>query len=163
LTPTRRTLLALALALACTVGGPATPAIAQSGVTVDPGSPSGKEYAIPLTSARRDAAAGGKTSTTPKSGSKASSPLFGEGVGDPAGSSSGSKPRGNGPSKGQRKSRTRSTPRAPGSNVVDRAVRPVAASVPNGGSGSTLTIAAVALSVLLLGGVIGSIARRRES
>jgi outer membrane murein-binding lipoprotein Lpp len=36
------------------------------------------------------------------------------------------------------------------------------ATVPQGGFSDTLTIGAVALSVLLLGGVIGSIARRRS-
>jgi len=53
-------------------------AFAQSGVTVDPNSPSGKEYAIPVDSARRqtDARPDGKKA----SGAPAPAPLFGEGV-----------------------------------------------------------------------------------
>ena len=44
-----------------------------------------------------------------------------------------------------------------------RSATRTAASVPDGGLGSSAVIGAVALSVLLLGGVIGSIARRRSS
>jgi LPXTG-motif cell wall-anchored protein len=41
--------------------------------------------------------------------------------------------------------------------------RTVRAAVPGGDAQSTLTIAALAVSVLLLGGVLGSIARRRRT
>jgi len=61
-------------------------AVAQEdGVTVDPGSPSGKEYALPIDRARAQAAKGGG------SGSDAQkAPLFGEGVdGDGAGPTAG--------------------------------------------------------------------------
>jgi hypothetical protein len=56
------------------LAGPAV-ASAQDGVTIDPGSPAGKEYAIPLEAARRGAAAeppGGATGGAP--------PAFGVGV-----------------------------------------------------------------------------------
>lgn len=55
----------------------------QGGVVVDPNSPSGREYAIPLDTARRDAdpARGGSTGTNAKGGT---TPLFGAGVTRPA-------------------------------------------------------------------------------
>jgi len=54
-------------------------AVAQeNGVTVDPSSPAGKEYTLPIDQARRDAMPGGTAGT----GSQASrpTPAFGEGV-----------------------------------------------------------------------------------
>jgi hypothetical protein len=63
----------------------APPAAAQEGgVFVDPDSPAGKEYAIPLEEARRQAAGGGGDG--PSSGQ----PLFGEGIERAEGSASGS-------------------------------------------------------------------------
>lgn len=144
----RRTLILLSLAVAL----PVTPAAAQSGVVIDDDSPTGKEYAIPLEAARRDAA--GQTSGgTP--GSASTAPLFGEGVGDSGkDAKGGSRPKASGGAS-QQSSHTES--------ATVQAGRTAAATVPEGGIGSTLTIVAVALSVLLLGGVIGSIARRRTT
>ena len=65
-------LLSLLFALAL-----AAPAAAQDGVFVDPDSPSGKEYAIPLDSARRQTSPR-KPSTSRSAQEKA--PLFGEGI-----------------------------------------------------------------------------------
>ncbi len=154
----RRTLITLAVAA---VGLPAGSASAQDGVVVDPSSPSGKEYAIPLDAARRDAAPGGQNS----GGDSQSAPLFGEGVGDSQADetiAAGSKPRSEGESR-QRKSRSEGTPEPEAKTAEPklRPARPVAAALPDGDASSTLTVVAVALSVLLLGGVIGSIARRR--
>lgn len=136
---------------------PAAPAAAQ--VHVDPGSPSGKEYAIPLESARQNAAGNSGTvlpgAGTSSAASGTSAPLFGEGVGD--------KPKG---ARGRSQRGTRSGIGAGGGSSVDNAIagaQPVRATIPSGGPKSTLTIAALALSVLLLGGVLGSIARRRNS
>src|SRR5438094_2200614 len=61
----------------------------EPGVHVDPGSPSGKEYAIPLEGVRRDTSGGSTTggSSGGSSGGSAKAPLFGEGI-SPAGSHS---------------------------------------------------------------------------
>jgi hypothetical protein len=75
----RLAIAALAPALAATA--PAVPALAQSGVHVDPGSPAGKEYALPLDQARRDAGGGGgRQSGQPGSSSSGSAALFGQGI-----------------------------------------------------------------------------------
>jgi hypothetical protein len=131
---------------------------------IDPGSPSGKEYAIPLESARRDAAG---TKGDVQQGER-SAPLFGAGVGDSDDNGSGGTPESSGGHK-QKSSRgpgsTTSAGSGDGGTVNDaiRSTQPVRATVPQGGLGSSASIAAVALSVLLLGGVIGSIARRRSN
>lgn len=81
-----RSLLALMCALAVIASVAIAPAaVAQEdGVTVDPGSPSGKEYALPIDRARAQAAKGGSGSDAQKA------PLFGEGVdGDGAGPTAG--------------------------------------------------------------------------
>jgi len=50
---------------------------AEPGVTIDPGSPSAKEYALPVDSARRDASGQPAKAVTP--GAR-DAPLFGEGI-----------------------------------------------------------------------------------
>jgi hypothetical protein len=149
----RRRLIAAAAVMATVP----TPAAAQ--VHVDHNSPSGKEYAIPLESARRDAATGANGSgdlqaQTGDATSSAPAPLFGQGIGDS-------------PKASHRRSQPVSSNRSPsGGSTVDTAIagtHTVRATVPSGDAKSTLTIGALALSVLLLGGVIGSIARRRQS
>jgi hypothetical protein len=72
--------LAGAVAIVCVIvpqgalaaGGP------SSGVHVDPGSPAGKQYAIPITSAR------GETAGTSSGSGSANPPLFGSGVTPPS-------------------------------------------------------------------------------
>jgi hypothetical protein len=64
-------ILVLVAALALPAG-----AAAEEGVFVDPGSPAGKEYAIPLAQARRDAS--GDQGSAPKASNDA--PLFGQGI-----------------------------------------------------------------------------------
>jgi len=56
---------------------------AQDSVTIDPASPTGKEYEIPLDTARQQAGSAPKKDRKPQSQSKGSdrAPLFGEGVG----------------------------------------------------------------------------------
>jgi hypothetical protein len=152
---TRRRLIAAAAVVAAV---PAAPAGAQ--VHVDHDSPTGKEYAIPLESARREASSGANGSTdiqsqTGDATTSAPAPLFGQGIGDsPKASHRGGQPT----SRGKRSTS--------GGATVDTAIagtHTVRATVPGGDAKSTLTIGALALSVLLLGGVIGSIARRRQS
>jgi hypothetical protein len=143
-------------------------AAAQSGVHIDPGSPSGKEYEIPLETARREATAGHGELDSVEQGSR-TAPLFGEGIGDDDDSSGdgGGGKKDNGGSGGGKSSGDPqdSTSSETGGDTVGDAIsgtRALQATVPEGGTGSALTIGALAVSVLLLGGVLGSIARRRQ-
>jgi hypothetical protein len=153
----RRTVRILA-ASAALLGAYAAPAPAQ--VFVDPGSPSGKEYAIPLESARRNAAHEGDDKSTPVAQGERSAPLFGAGLGDePPADRDGDRPSASG-SEPQRQTRDGSGGRVERALQVTNPVG-VGAAPPTGGLDASLTIGAVALSALLLGAVIGSIARRR--
>ena len=67
-----------ALLLAVTAAAPG--AAQEDGVFVDPDSPAGKEYAIPLEQARRDAAGGGGAERVGGSGASGGQPLFGVGI-----------------------------------------------------------------------------------
>jgi hypothetical protein len=70
--------MALALVLTTTMFAAATPAWAQEeGVTLDPGDPAAKEYALPHEQARREA---GSDPTAPVEPGRRDSALFGEGV-----------------------------------------------------------------------------------
>ncbi len=69
-----------ALMLSVLLVAPVSPAFGQSGVVVDPSSPTGKEYAIPLESARGIGSDEPKKTAQPQY--ERSAPLFGEGVGD---------------------------------------------------------------------------------
>jgi hypothetical protein len=75
-----KTTLALALVLAL----PATAQAQERGVHVDPDSPAGKEYAIPIDKARRDASGGGSTPFRSAPAGAApmvtAAPLFGQGI-----------------------------------------------------------------------------------
>jgi hypothetical protein len=74
-----RRLAIAALTPALAAATPVVPALADSGVHVDPRSPAGKEYALPLDQAKRDA--GGESGQTGSSGSTSGrSALFGEGI-----------------------------------------------------------------------------------
>jgi hypothetical protein len=84
-----RRLLCLVPALAVALTAMPSAAVAQSGpepgVSVDPNSPAGKEYALPVPQARSDAQGKGKAGSKKSSGQSA--PLFGEGVKPSTGSS----------------------------------------------------------------------------
>jgi hypothetical protein len=83
-----RTLIAF---LAALLALPAAAAAQRGGVFVDPESPAGKEYAIPLEEARRQGAGGGDPTTEGRGGGGArGAPLFGEGI-EPAPSAPGSR------------------------------------------------------------------------
>jgi hypothetical protein len=169
----------IAALVACCAVLPAAAAQAQSGpgVTVDPGSPSAKEYGIPLEDARRNADPSGSASDQVVQGSR-KSPLFGEGVSSgekqsPAGSAQGGSARGGsagssspgGARSAQRRGssatgrgsagavKSRRSPAA----VVDAAARPGA---PSGGSSTALFVGIGAL-VLGLGALGGLFLRRR--
>jgi hypothetical protein len=144
---------------------PVAPAAAQeSGVHVDPDSPAGKEYAIPIEQARRQAAGastskdGGRASgdaalfgagIAPRSGGRGSSGQSGGGTG--GGGSSGSNPSGGGGSKG-----------ASGGQAANTAAarRALAVASSDSGSSATFQTAAIALAVLLAGGLIGGVMLR---
>jgi hypothetical protein len=80
---------------------PAIASAQESGIVVDRNSPAGKEYALPLDTARRDAAGASDSPVAPNASSASKSPLFGHGVsrevatptGVPAAKSTGAKKR----------------------------------------------------------------------
>jgi hypothetical protein len=130
---------------------PAAPA-QEGGVFVDPGSPSGKEYAIPIERARR--AAQGAPAPGKVEVGKRSAPAFGEGI----------RTGGAGPAP-HAASRTSSSASVAGGPLQPGAApRPVAARAATGSdAGSVLAIGGVALAVLLAGGAVGLLARRRSA
>ena len=143
------------------------PAAAQSdGVFVDPDSPTAKQYAIPLESARRQADPDGDGQVAPPGGRPPGTDpaaLFGEGIASAsrAGKSSKSKRSG---SKSDSKAGGTASDGASSSGSKD----PVQAAVsnpgaPSGGVGSTLLIAAGGGLVLLIGGLAGFVLRRRAA
>jgi hypothetical protein len=76
-------MLRLHILLAFTVAalsGAAPASAQQDGVTLDPDSSAGKEYAIPLEAARSTGAGGGGGTATSGGTSQATAPLFGSGV-----------------------------------------------------------------------------------
>ena len=144
----------------------AAPAHAQDpGVIIDPGAPSAKEYALPFESERRQADPEQGASAPVVPGAR-SSPTFGEGI------TSGNAPTSRGPA--ARAAREADGNAATGKETTgaaresasdgDAAVVRAATSnpgAPDGGAGVTLTIAGIALGVLLVGGMAGLLWRRR--
>ena len=128
----------------------AAPALGQD-PQVDPDSPAGTEYELPLDRAREEAGAGADTGGS-SSGATGETPLFGAGVE---------------PSKSQARRGTDSDPATVASVEPDdvtgtpgtvRAQAPA----PDGGGGGLLAIGAGAGGVLLLGGLAGLLWRRRS-
>jgi len=139
------------------------PAAAADGVHTDPSSPTAKEYAIPLDSARKQAAAG--SSQTGQGGGAATTPLFGAGVTAPASTAKTSAPRASHrhPTTAKKKRRpaphvqsVKRTPAAPTHRTDAAAIE-----TPSGGLGTPLLVAGVAAVVLLAGGLGGLALRRR--
>jgi hypothetical protein len=75
----RRSLIG-ALGALLLLGAPGTASAQERGVHVDPGSPAGKEYAIPIERARREASGGTKLTTSAAPTQTAAVPLFGQGI-----------------------------------------------------------------------------------
>ena len=151
----------LTCAVAFAIG--ATDAAAQEpGVffdPVDPDSPSGKEYAIPLESARRQADPRGAPPTgASRAGSAA---LFGEGVlasGKGSPNSSGDRSAGK-DRRGGEGADTTTRPRADVPAVVGSAAsRPAA---PDGGIATPILVLGLGLLVVLIGVLAGVVIRRR--
>ena len=149
-------LCALALAMPAAAG-------AADEIFVDPGSPSGKEYALPIDSARKQAAGDARGPSSRTKGT----PLFGEGVGDRdaggagggGGGGSDDGGGGGGATKGSGDKADAERDDADGGTPVT--ARAQAAS-PDGGAG-TIAIIGAGAGVLLLGAAIGLILRRRSA
>lgn len=141
----------------------------EDGVTVDPGSPAGKEYALPIDQARRDTADGGKGGVASRAGQP--TPAFGEGVRPDRRTGRGG---GSEPSAGITSSRlSKFVPRAAGSAApdnpaerarergdIDRAL--LKADVDDGGaSAGSLALLGGGVVVMVLGVAAGLALRRR--
>lgn len=153
------TIAALTLALT------APAAVAQEeGVTVDPGSPSGKEYALPIDKARRDATGGGGRSSTPGR----PTPAFGEGVrpdreSGPGGAEESTSRRSRGADGTQAAApTTTSAQRAKERDDIDRAI--VRAGLGDRGAGQgSLALLAGGIGVMVLGLSVGLALRRSRT
>lgn len=143
--------LLVMLSMFCVIASAA--AAQEDGVTVDPGSPSGKEYALPVDRARRQAAKPTTSRSDPRP-----TPLFGEGVGDDV------KPSDVQAKKAPARTGGGATP----SNQADAgpAIEPrspqARAAAPQGGLGFAAGIAGGA-AILLIGGLLGLWLRRRAT
>lgn len=133
------------------------PASAQGGAdpSVDPDSPPGTEYQLPVEKAREDARGGGSGSS-----GQSQAPLFGEGVQSTKPGASGSSTSG--------KNATGKAAEGTSSDslgVETPKIKTLQAQVPAADSGgvSSLAIAGGAVAVLLLGGLAGLLWRRRST
>jgi len=151
----------LALLCAFTVMAPAA-AAQEDGVFVDPGSPSGKEYVLPIDRARAEAAGSKKTQKGPDS---EKAPLFGEGVdGKDRGSARGSSARVQAAGGGdERSSDDPASSADPASNAAAGQLSlPAQAGTADGGLGLGASIGA-GVGFLLIGGGAGLWLRRRAA
>lgn len=142
------------LIVVSTLGAPSAQA-QEKGVFIDPDSPAGEQYALPIEKARRGAVDGGKTAKV-RPGEQ-TAPLFGAGVG---------------PDRGARATARNRTPGAAGTRISPRTLRRerqrvaagfAAARAEGGSSGDALVLAAGGAGVLLLCAVGGIVARRLRS
>lgn len=145
----------LAAVVASFAGAEGT-AIAQGdGVVVDPESPAGKEYALPLEAARRDGAGRGTAST-----GSASAPLFGAGISRRRNSPTldGSDRRSRGGADSGRSDDASSDATDPTDATDARDSRAAAAAaIAEGGTepSAGLLTALIAFGVLVVGGIVG--------
>jgi hypothetical protein len=150
--------IVLALALV-----PSGAAAQEDGVFVDPGSPAGKEYAIPFEQARGEGAGGSKD----RGGRGAPAPLFGVGISSTGGrgggssqaggSQDGSSPGGGSDASGREGSGAPGTGKPGGRGTAGRAA--VATST-DGGVSPTAQVGGVVAGVVLLGGLLALLLRR---
>jgi hypothetical protein len=155
------------LTTALLVGAFVPPALAQDpDVIVDPGSPSGKEYAIPLEQARDDALGSGATDRKRRAGKETGAdraPLFGVGI-DASAKAEPTKARTKKAASRRAREREREdSDEPPGTAAVDAPppdLRELVAP-PDGGTGDLAPIGAGVGAVLLLGGLLGVALRRR--
>src|SRR4051794_146289 len=152
----RRPLTALLpLAVLLALGLPAAAgAKDEPGVHVDPGSPAGKEYVIPLEGARREASGAGGGSTDASGGGGGGdagpAPLFGAGIK--------AAKKGSGSGKGEHKAAKRDGKSRTGLESTAQASLSSASAA--GSSDSALESGAIGLAVLIAGGGLGLLLRR---
>ena len=141
--------VAVALALVCLTCLPASAAGQADDVFVDPDSPSGREYEIPLERARRDVSAREPSASR---GPSAPAPLFGAGVGSaPEAAASGRSPKRPGRERAARA-------RADAPAALEAAIRQPGA--PDSAAGASLMLGGAAAAILLLGAALGFSLRR---
>jgi hypothetical protein len=131
------------------------------GVTIDPDSPSAREYEIPLESARRDAEPG-RDRRTPVQQGERGAPLFGAGISSDDAGATGGKGSGGagGPNRATRPaSSVTSTKKAAEPAAVGLAVADPGA--PDSGAGTSALVIAGGALVLGFGAGAGVLARRR--
>lgn len=151
------------LLVACLIGAllsAAAPARAQDGVNVDPDSPAGKEYAIPLESVRRGTSADGDVAGARVRPGERTAPLFGAGVGETGGDGS-NRP---GEASGGRTPRKPSAPEASaGAGAARRAAaRAIRGEADGGGIGLVTGLLGGAAALVGLGTAAGLLLRRRR-
>lgn len=137
----------------------------EDGLFVDPESPAGKEYAIPLEEARREAA-GGEPGKDSAGGPPAAAPRFGVGI-PPKGSGGSGRGRGGKPGREDQRekgargkgSTTGGLSEGPGSGGPDGGPNASVESAASGGS-TALTTGGVVLLLLALGAGLGLGLRR---
>ncbi len=162
-------LIAFAALLPFALAGPAS--AQEEGVHVDPDSPAGKEYEIPVEGARRDYS--GKRSSDRGSsrvrGARRTASLFGAGISprggstdrvDNGGGGADSTGRGNEAGEGRGASGAAGSSDDGGPSAPDRA-RGVATAASVDEGGAPLTMGGIVLAVVILGGALGLALRRR--
>jgi hypothetical protein len=170
----RRRMIGALVGMIALVWAPTARAQTDDGVTVDPGSPTGREYAIPLDSARRAADPAGGASGTASEGERGASPLFGAGIattGSGGNATAGSgRGHGGGSADGDGSGRPRAASTASGRGRSREGPSPpvavrVAASdpgAPAGGATTTALVIAAGVLVLAVGAGGGLLLRRRS-
>ncbi len=157
------------IAGACIAAG-ASPALAAGsgspppGVHIDPGSPAGKQYVIPIVAARSETSSGGNSSAPagiPTSGGPGDPPLFGAGVTPPAANTGSSRARGGHLKKRAARRHLASPSHTPIQPHPAPAI-PSSVTAP-ANSSAWLALAGGGALVLLLGGGGGLALRRRLS
>lgn len=168
-------------AVACALAAPSTGA-AREPAQLDPDSPAGVEYELPLDQARRDAApdagggaGGGGPGAGPRSGSEGPAPLFGTGITRKASPSGGGQATADEAERRrqvvkspERASGDSGDPGAAGAGGEDAACPRAGDSAPclgstaatDGGSSTDLILGGIALAVVVTGGVLGLALRR---
>jgi hypothetical protein len=139
----------------------------EPGVTIDPDSPSSREYDIPLENARRNAQPGRDRDTPVPQGQRVA-PLFGEGISSPdeGDAEPGGADAGGVKSETSSKRRPRAANKPPGEDAGPPATVRLAVSnpgAPNGGVSTSVLVLAGGALVVGLGAGAGVILRRRAS
>jgi hypothetical protein len=134
----------------------------EDGVTVDPESPSAKEYAIPLDAARRQANPNDRARAQ-RTAEDDPAPLFGAGIIDKRPPARRRDPPRSGTGRASGSDRSHdSDARKSASGRPPPSVIAARAGTPESGLGATLLVMSVAVLVLALGAALGYLLRRRR-